>query len=161
LNIGVSTACFYPELTETAVFWLGNAGVKNIEIFFNTHSEFDLSYIKELKTIIDEFGMNVISAHPFLSGYEHYLLFSNYDRRIRETVDYYEYTFERCAELGIKIFSFHGDKIKPMYILSALFAFAACGLGLFASYLFNLPTGASVIVISSIIFFISMLAAKK
>jgi manganese/iron transport system permease protein len=47
-------------------------------------------------------------------------------------------------------------KIKPMYALSALFSFAACALGLAASYFFNLPTGASVIITSSLIFFISM-----
>ncbi|MCL2389567.1 MAG: metal ABC transporter permease [Elusimicrobia bacterium] len=53
------------------------------------------------------------------------------------------------------------QKIKPMYFLSALFALAACWLGLLASYIFNLPTGASVVLMACLIFFISLCFAKN
>ena len=39
MNIGVSTASFYPLETEEALEQLGKAGVKYTEIFFNALSE--------------------------------------------------------------------------------------------------------------------------
>jgi len=116
MEIGISTSCFYPELTELSFERLGKSGIKTIEIFFNTHSEFDSAYISKLKEAADGYGVSVYSAHPYFAGYEHYLFFSKYERRIQEALDYYDYTFERCARLGVKIFSFHGDKVKPLFI---------------------------------------------
>ncbi len=52
-------------------------------------------------------------------------------------------------------------KIKTMYILSCLFAVGACVSGLFASSIFHLPVGATIIIISCVIFGVSMLFSKK
>ena len=52
-------------------------------------------------------------------------------------------------------------KIKTMYILSSLFAVGSCFSGLFASSIFHLPVGATIIIISCVIFGVSMLFSKK
>lgn len=50
--------------------------------------------------------------------------------------------------------------LKNMYVLSVVFAIASCVSGLFVSYLFDLPVGASVIVATSAIFMISIVYKK-
>ena len=35
---GISTACFYPELTEKAAEWIAGAGIPAAEVFFNAPS---------------------------------------------------------------------------------------------------------------------------
>ena len=44
MNIGVSTACLYPEPLEEALYSLAVNGVSNVEIFVNTHSELKKSF---------------------------------------------------------------------------------------------------------------------
>ncbi|MFC1501372.1 metal ABC transporter permease [Elusimicrobiota bacterium] len=51
--------------------------------------------------------------------------------------------------------------LKGMYLLSSLFAVISCITGLALSYLFNVPTGAIIIMIASIIFFISLVFSPK
>ncbi|GAB1401766.1 metal ABC transporter permease [Elusimicrobiota bacterium] len=53
------------------------------------------------------------------------------------------------------------NKIKTMYLLSSLFAVGACVCGLFASSIFDLPVGATIIIISCILFATSMFFSKK
>lgn len=52
------------------------------------------------------------------------------------------------------------EKLKSMYALSIAFAVISCIAGLFISYLFDLPVGASVIVATSLIFMISFVYKK-
>jgi manganese/iron transport system permease protein len=47
--------------------------------------------------------------------------------------------------------------LSKMYFLSILFGIIACLSGLFFSYLFSVPAGATIIIVSSLIFIISML----
>ncbi len=51
--------------------------------------------------------------------------------------------------------------LKTMYILSALFGVSACLAGLVLSYLFNVPSGSVVIMVSGLIFIISMIFSPK
>ena len=53
MNIGVSTASFYPLETEAALEKLGKAGVKHTEIFFNALSELKPAFIDILEDILD------------------------------------------------------------------------------------------------------------
>lgn len=48
MNLGISTASFYPLETELALEEVGKAGVKNTEIFFNAESELKDSFIEIL-----------------------------------------------------------------------------------------------------------------
>ncbi len=51
--------------------------------------------------------------------------------------------------------------LKFLFLLSAIFGVISCLLGLFFSYLWNLPSGAVIIIVSSIIFGISMVFSPK
>lgn len=51
--------------------------------------------------------------------------------------------------------------LKNMFLLSGLFGVLACLLGLSFSYLFNLPTGAVIIITSSLIFFLCLIFSPK
>ena len=62
ISLGVSTACLYPEVTERAVDELAAAGVKTIEIFYNSPSEYRPEFLKELNLHI-QFAKD----HPELS----------------------------------------------------------------------------------------------
>ena len=57
MNIGVSTASFYPLETEAALEELGKAGVKYTEIIFNALSELKPAFIDILEDILDNYGM--------------------------------------------------------------------------------------------------------
>lgn len=51
--------------------------------------------------------------------------------------------------------------LKTMFVLAGLFGVFSCLLGLLFSYLFNLPTGGVVIVVSSIVFVFCLLFSPK
>ena len=51
--------------------------------------------------------------------------------------------------------------LRNMFLLSSLFGILSCFLGLFFSYLFNFPTGAVIIISSSIIFFMCLVFSPK
>lgn len=111
MNIGVSTACLYPELLENSLQYLGEKGVKYTEIFLNTFSEMSPDFIGKLRGIRDAYGMKITAFHPFMSGYEPYLLFQNYTRRVEDGFGLYKRFFNIAASLGAEHFVLHGDKI--------------------------------------------------
>lgn len=53
------------------------------------------------------------------------------------------------------------NKTKTMYILSSLFAMLSCIIGLFISSIISIPTGATIILVSCLIFAISLIFSKK
>lgn len=110
MNIGVSTASLYPLETELALKTIGEAGVKNCEIFFNCESELKPAFIDMLCDIKDEYGLNITSVHPTASLAESFLLFSEYNRRFWEGLDKFERYSEIAAELGAKYIIMHGGK---------------------------------------------------
>ena len=52
-------------------------------------------------------------------------------------------------------------RLKTMFLLSALFGFISCVTGLIFSYIFDLPTGAVIVIASSIIFLFSYIFSPK
>ena len=54
MNLGVSTACFYPLETELSLEKIGKAGVKHTEIFFNALCELKQSFVDMLLDIKEE-----------------------------------------------------------------------------------------------------------
>ena len=110
ISLGVSTACLYPEVTERAVDELAAAGVKTIEIFYNSPSEYRPEFLKELKKKLDSNGMRAVSMHPYNSFAEPYMLFTGYERRFTDTLEEYKTYFERMSLVGSTIFVFHGDR---------------------------------------------------
>ena len=52
MNFGISTACFYPELLEKSLEHARDLGYKDIEIFFNTDSEYSDSFISYINNFL-------------------------------------------------------------------------------------------------------------
>ena len=52
-------------------------------------------------------------------------------------------------------------KLSKMYILSIIFAIISCLSGLFFSYVFSAPAGATIIIVSSLIFIVSMILGGR
>ena len=110
LNIGVSTACMYPRLLEEVIEEYGKSGIRVIELFINSYSEMSPNYNNELKKRMDYYGIKVCSVHPFTSGLEPLMFFSEYPRRVSDMLDVYKRFFEICQQLSADVFVLHGDR---------------------------------------------------
>ena len=110
MRIGMSSSCFYPEETESSLRRIGEAGAKTAEIFFNSPSELRGERLRELCEIKMHYGMDVSSIHPFMSFAEGFWLFSEYERRFRDSLDFYPRFFEAAQALGAHLFVLHGAK---------------------------------------------------
>ncbi len=110
MRIGMSSSCFYPEETEASLRRIGEAGAKTAEIFFNSPGELHGDLLRELCAIRDGYGMEIVSVHPFMSFTEGFWLFSEYERRFRDSLDFYPRFFEAAEALGAHLFVLHGAK---------------------------------------------------
>ena len=52
MDIGISTGCLYPMLTEDCIKALCDIGFRNFEIFFNTFSELETDCLDNMLKII-------------------------------------------------------------------------------------------------------------
>ena len=110
MRIGMSSSCFYPEETEASLRRVGEAGAKTAEIFFNSPGELQGDLLRELCAIRDRYGMEIVSIHPFMSFTEGFWLFSEYERRFRDSLDFYQAFFAAAQALGAHLFVLHGAK---------------------------------------------------
>lgn len=121
MNVGVSTASLYPLHIEDAFAQLAGLGVKTVEAFANSFREAEEPYISMLLEMMERDGISVPSFHPFTSVMETGFLFSTYDRRVEEMMEFYRGFFRSMNKLGAKIFVLHGafaDKnVEPEYYL--------------------------------------------
>lgn len=108
MSIGISTSCLYPLETEKSLDMIGKTGVKSCEIFLNSPSETTLEFAKILNKIRDEYGMKISAVHPFSSFAETYMLFSAYQRRFDDMLEFYKRNFEVTAALGAEFSVIHG-----------------------------------------------------
>lgn len=108
MKIGVSTACLYPDETESALRSLCEIGLDTFEIFFNADCELRGDIYKEIRQIVRDGSLNVISVHPYTSAVETMSLFGDYPRRLYEMMDIYKRYFEIMNELGAGVFILHG-----------------------------------------------------
>lgn len=115
---GVSTACFYPEETESALAALAEGGVAATEIFLNCASELDPAYLRDLRRTADDAQMQILSVHPFTSGMEPMLFFSSYARRYADGREFYRRYWQAANILGAQIVVFHGCGVKKPVTMS-------------------------------------------
>lgn len=115
LLAGVSTACFYPKPLEDSLYQLALNGIHNCEIFINTHSEINRAFALGLRDTMSHFDAHCISVHPFTCELEPIMLFSDYPRRVDDTIDYYKHFFEFMNIVGAKMFILHGAKGSPNF----------------------------------------------
>lgn len=106
---GVSTACMYPKNLEQVIQQYGESGIQDIEIFVNTFSELSPDFVAEIERLVGCYQMKVHAFHPFTSGIEPLMLFSDYGRRFNDMLDLYRRYFEIMQRFGAKVFVFHGD----------------------------------------------------
>ncbi len=110
MEIGISSSCFYPMQVEDSLRQVGELGAKTAEIFFNSYCELSGNILDELCSIKNYYGMNIRSIHPFSSAFETVLLFSNYDRRTDDGVEFYKHYFDTANKIGAEIVVLHGCK---------------------------------------------------
>ncbi|MBR6392583.1 MAG: sugar phosphate isomerase/epimerase [Eubacterium sp.] len=108
MNIGASTSCFYPLETEKALNEVIKLGFKKSEIFFNTSSELEPSFVKELRKTADENGVKILSIHPFSSAIENTCIFGEYPRRFEDFIGLYRAHCHAAAILGAGPVVIHG-----------------------------------------------------
>lgn len=134
MQAGVSTACFYPELTERALEYLARGGVKAVEVFVNAFSELEEPYLRCLRETANAAGTRIVSLHPFTSALEPLLFFSDYDRRRQDSIEKYKRFFHAASLLEADFVVFHGgrreDTQQERYFEQYdLLARAAAGIG--------------------------------
>ena len=113
MDIGLSSACFYPLETEKSVIRACETGAKTIEIFMNADSEFQPSFVKNMADICKSYGVRVASVHTMGSFTESFHLFSSYNRRYYEAKETsFKRHFDVMHTLGAEILVMHGIK-KP------------------------------------------------
>lgn len=110
MQIGLSSSCFYPELVEESLIKVGESGAKTAEIFINSECETHGEILARLRSIRESYGINVRSLHPFTSAYETVMLFSDYDRRTADSLEFYKKYFYAAGELGAELIVIHGGK---------------------------------------------------
>ncbi len=113
LRAGVSTACLYPKPLEESLYDLAVNGISNVEIFVNTHSELKKSFACGIADTLSRFDVKCLSVHPFTCELEPMMLFSEYERRMNDVLEYYKLYFQFMNIVGAEIFVFHGGKGSP------------------------------------------------
>ena len=108
MEIGASTACFYPLETEKALQKLIDLGYKKSEIFCNTVAEMETPFVSQMKKQADDGGMKILSVHPFSSNLENNCIFGEYQRRYDDFIGLYKRHCCAAAELGAKYLVIHG-----------------------------------------------------
>ena len=110
MQFGISSACFYPQDCLEIIKSLAENNIKSIEIFSNTESELTPEFAKNVNNIIKAYNMSVTSIHPFTSGYEYIMMFSDYKKRFADAIEFYKRYYSFAGELGAKLIVLHGDK---------------------------------------------------
>lgn len=114
-QVGISTACYYPEDTFLSFEQVLSADVKICEVFMNSLQELEKSNLKRYTEKLNDCGAKVVSFHPYTSAFESLLFFSEYDKRMNDGIELYKRFFEGAAILGAKYFVFHGERNVPTF----------------------------------------------
>lgn len=107
-KLGISSGCYYPDLTENIIADIYKAGISTVELFINTHSEMSDEYLSEILKKFEFYGIRIGSVHPFSSFAESMLFFSDYPRRFADGLEMYDRFFEICKFMGADVLNFHG-----------------------------------------------------
>lgn len=115
MKTGMSTACFFGrELNEDALRIIGEAGIRDAEVFFSAQREYRPVFVHELKTIAENEGVRVRSVHAMATMFEPQLM-SVHPKQFDEALGIFHEVLNAAALLGAHIYVFHG----PMYLKTA------------------------------------------
>ena len=110
MQVGISSAVFYPMEVEKSVSRIIDLGFKKCEVFINCECEYSDSFIDDIRARLDAGGVEVVSMHPYTSLIEGMLFFTPYPRRVEDALNSYRRCFRAASRLGAKYFTFHGDR---------------------------------------------------
>lgn len=112
MDIGISSACFYPDMVlEESISVIKNLGFNTGELFINTVSECDLDFILKIKEESLKNKFNIRSVHFFSAMYEPFL-FDNYKRRRQDALKLYKKICKATNVLDANLYTFHGMRYK-------------------------------------------------
>lgn len=115
MDTGMSTACFFGRVyNEEALRIMGEMGVRDAELFFSTHGEYQPSYLHQVRTVCDRYGLRIRSVHAVGTAFEPQLL-SFHERQFEEAMLTYHEVLAAAQFLGAAAYVFHG----PMYLKRA------------------------------------------
>jgi len=105
---GISTASFFGgPFNEEALRIIGKMGVRNVELFFSAHMEYQKPFLDEVLQICKGEGMQIRSVHALSTQFEPQL-FSRHQRQAEEAMDTFKCVLEAAQVLGAGIYVFHG-----------------------------------------------------
>lgn len=134
MEIGISTASYFSKLqTEDAILDIGAHRVPVCEVFLNSYSEYEPSFVDLLVERVNEAGVKVFSVHPMSMQFEPQL-FSVHPRQRADAWKLYERVLIAGKRLGATHYVMHGParlfggvknigltRIAPIFVeLSAL-----------------------------------------
>jgi len=121
MDIGLSSACFYPNLhTEDSIVKMKELGFNHGEIFLNTASEYEEEFVKGLLEKKQLYEFNVNSVHAFSSSFEPYI-FDEYGRRRVDSLKHFKSVCRAAKLLGASCYTFHGMRYTDFYKLDKKF----------------------------------------
>ncbi|MDO4565076.1 MAG: sugar phosphate isomerase/epimerase [Clostridia bacterium] len=108
MELGISTACFFhKQHTEDSLISLGRMGVKTVEIFLNSFSEYEPGFVKLLRARLEDNGLSAYSVHPLSSQFESQL-FSIHERQKGDAIAIYQRVLDAAAFLNARCYVMHG-----------------------------------------------------
>ncbi|MCY6484440.1 sugar phosphate isomerase/epimerase [Clostridium aestuarii] len=108
MEIGISSACFYPQVyLEDSIKLMKDLGFDKGEIFFNCPSEFSEKFVDRLLYEKEKNNFGINSVHAFSTFFEPYI-FDNYKRRRNDMIKYFKQVCLAGKKLGAKYYTFHG-----------------------------------------------------
>ena len=110
MEVGISTASFYPSLVENNLDRIAEMGGTCAEIFFNTFGEMDAPFTDVLRDHLRKNSLRLVSVHPFTSLMEGIMLFSAYVRRTEEGMEMYRGFFRNASSIGASYLTLHGER---------------------------------------------------
>lgn len=116
MEIGLSSACFYPIGVEESIGLMKNIGFNTGEVFLNTESEYDEQFINKLVEEKNKNDFFINSVHAFSGVFEPYL-FDKYKRRQKDMIKTFKKVCKAANLLGANYYTFHGMKINNLYNL--------------------------------------------
>ena len=112
MRIGISSAVFYPQISEKAIEKVCKAEAVCAEYFYNCDYEISDEFVGHLKNICTEQCLEIISVHPYTAFAEDVYFFSDYERRTEENFKRYAAVFENAKKLGAKFLTLHGERLN-------------------------------------------------
>ena len=109
MEVGVSTASIFNKaMVEDIPAMLSPMGVRTIEVFLNTYSEYRSDFVRMLRQRIDDAGLAVYSVHPMSNQFEAQL-FSIHPRQKADAFAVYREALNAGRILGATHYVMHGS----------------------------------------------------